>query len=74
MVRVLIEDHRPMFAGLPPTKSIEVMELGVIDATHSPTTWCVSANELLVSLQGSLAAIEGASLGFSQSTALLTQV
>lgn len=57
---MLIEDRRPAFAGLTPTKSVQAMELGVIDVASCCTgEWCVSAKELVSKLQQSFAAIQG---------------
>jgi hypothetical protein len=60
--RVLIEDCRPTFGGLPPTRAVEVMELGVVESVGArpPGEWCARTSELILRLQESCAAIEGA--------------
>ena len=59
-VRVLIEDQRPILSGLPISKSIEVMDLDVVDTVScGPGEWHASANQLISRLQASCAAIDG---------------
>jgi hypothetical protein len=60
-VQVFIDDRRPTHAGLPLLKSVEMVEVDVINkaGSHTPDEWCVGANELLSKLQASNAAIEG---------------